>query len=108
MEELKLKLITKTLDEKKAVNVKVYDVSSRSPFFHYFILATALNARHALSLCDEIEETLERSSIDIKRIDGRKSKNWLIVDCGDVLVHIFLEEERARINLEDLLENEGE
>lgn len=108
MEEIKLKLIVETLKEKKAENIEVFDVRDRSPFFTYFVLATAKNSRHMHSLSDYIEESLEKSSISIKNIDGRNSTSWLVIDCYDILVHIFIEEERNRVDLDTLLKENHE
>ena len=108
MEEIKLKLILKTLEDKKAENIEVFDVTSRSPFFTYFVLATSKNARHMHALGDYIIEALEKSSISIKGIDGKESTSWLVIDCYDILVHIFDEKERIRVDLDTLLRVENE
>ncbi len=103
MLEIKLNVIQTTLEDQKAENIVTFDVSDRSPFFNYFIVATARSERHLHALAEHIEEELAKSQIEIKGIDGKNSSHWIIVDCGDVLVHLFDEEERKRIDFNSLL-----
>lgn len=104
MELLKLDLIKRALDEKKAENILTIDVSSKTPFFDYYVIATINNNRQANACVDAIEENFEKSSLTIKGTEGRRGSDWVIVDCEDILVHLFTESERKRISLEELLE----
>ena len=104
MESLKLDLILRTLDEKKAEDIVTLDVSSKTPFFDYYVIATINNSRHASSIVDAIEESFEKSSLSIRGSDGRRGSDWVIVDCESILVHLFTSSERKRISLEELME----
>jgi len=105
MELLKLDLIVRALDDKKAEDIVTIEVGDKTPFFDYYVIATVNNSRQASSCVDAIEENFEKSSLSIKKVDGRYNSSWTIVDCEDILVHTFTPEERNRISLEKLLES---
>ncbi len=94
--------VVKTLREHKAENVKVYNVKERTPFSDYYVLATALNVRHVNALNETLIEELEKNNIHVSHIEGKKDANWILIDLHHVIVNIFTEEERNRIDLEDL------
>ena len=105
MEQLKLDLIIRSLEEKIVSDISVIDVSEKTPFFSYYVIATIKNFRQGLAVVNEIEDAFEKSSLTLKTRPNRKESAWLVIDCGEILVHLFLEEERKRISLEKLLEN---
>lgn len=105
MESLKLDLIKRALEDKKAEEITIIDVSSKTPFFDYYVIATINNNRHASACADFIEESFEKSSLKVRGIEGKNESEWVIVDCDDILVHLFSKNERNRISLESLLEN---
>jgi len=75
------------------------DISKLTIIADYFIICSASNIQHVKALVDEIEE---KSPADILRIEGRESYRWVVVDYGDVILHIFHEKEREFYNLERL------
>ena len=98
----KAKILAKYLDEKLAEDVKIIDFVSTSSIFDYFILATGRNMRHINSLLDDVADKASELLMDVKRIDYPSDSAWGLVDLKDVIVHVFLEEERANYNLEKL------
>jgi len=94
------------LEEKKAENVKVIEVSKQTPIADYFVLATASNPNQLSALTDNVDEKLTKAGVEIKNIEGRPKddSNWILMDCGSVVIHIFNREGREFYNLERLWE----
>jgi len=95
----KILQIVRILSQKKAQDIVVLDISKLTIIADYFIICSASNIQHVKALVDEIEE---KSPADILRIEGRESYRWVVVDYGDVILHIFHEKEREFYNLERL------
>lgn len=96
----KVKLIYKTLDEKKASDISVIDISALSVIADYFIIASADNIRQTAALCDSVEDALGKNGISPRQIEGRSSSNWILMDYGDVILHIFDKENRLFYDIE--------
>ena len=103
MEEVKLELIKKVIDEKKGEDIQVYDVSMTSPLCSYIVVATMINGRHGRSLADEIQGIQEKMGETVKHIEGGDQDQWILVDLGDIIIHFFTEKERLRVDLETLI-----
>lgn len=104
MEQLKLDVITKAIDDKKGEEIQVIETRGRSPFFDYVVVATVQNSRQASSIADEIEEKLALIKETVHHVEGNsKESEWLLIDCEDIIVHLFSASERLRVNLEELL-----
>ncbi|WP_039767650.1 ribosome silencing factor [Caldicellulosiruptor sp. F32] len=95
----KILQIVRILSQKKAQDIVVLDISKLTIIADYFIICSASNIQHVKALVDEIEE---KSPADILRIEGKESYRWVVVDYGDVILHIFHEKEREFYNLERL------
>jgi len=96
----KLSLIKKLLEEKKAEDIVVLDVSKYTNIADYFVIATATSPIHARSLADYLKEELEKSGYTVEHIEGLDYANWVLVDLIDVIVHIFQKEYRQYYDLE--------
>ncbi len=86
------------LDDLKIKDIKVYDFNKTSPFYDYFIIAT-VNERQANAAANNLKQTFKN---EIKNIEG-KSSGWVLVDMGDVIVHLFRVEEREFYGLDKML-----
>ena len=93
--------IADLLDEKKAENIEIFDVTGSGYFVDAVVVATSIASKHALMLVDEIKKTLKKEGEEILNVDD--SDDWTIVDMGDVLVHLMSAEYRKRYNLEEFL-----
>ena len=98
----KLKTIVKVLDEKLANDITVIDMSIDSPICDYFVIASASNERLLLALKDHIEEACDKEGYFVKNIEGRKNSKWILMDYGDIIVHLFDTEERKKYGIEKL------
>ena len=94
------KLAIQALEDKKAEDVKVIDISDISTIADYFIIASGKNHSQNHALCDNVDETLERAGVTMKQTEGYKSANWILMDYGDIIVHIFDMENRLFYDLE--------
>ncbi len=103
MNEVKLKMILKAIDEKKGEQVEVHDVRGVSPFFDRIVIVTMMNVRNGEAIADEIAKVCAGIGEPIRNVEGRRSAQWILIDAGDVLIHLFSEEERIRVNLSELI-----
>lgn len=104
MNQVKLSLILKAIDEKKGEDILNFDVSTSSPFFTNVIVVTAKNKKHAEAISNEVDKVCASLNEPIKHIEGKNGSDWVLVDANDIIVHIFTDSERTRINIEQLLE----
>ncbi len=88
------------LDEKKAVDIKIIDISKVSVIADYFIIAGANNARQVKALADNVEEQLGRNGCTARSVEGYQGASWILMDYGDVIIHIFNQEQRLFYDLE--------
>lgn len=102
MEE-RIKNITDILDEKKAENIEIFDLTDKGYIVNQVIIATALNNRHSLSLLNNLKEELKPLGEEFVRTE--EDGDWSIIDLGDMLIHIMTQEHREKYSLEKFLEN---
>jgi ribosome-associated protein len=88
--------------ELKAGNMMAFDVREIVSFTDFFLLITANSQTHIRALSERIERDLKPAGIRPERIDGARGSSWLVLDYGDVIVHIMTEESRKTFDLERL------
>ena len=88
------------LNEKKATDITVIDITGLSVVADYFIIASADNVRQAEALCDNVEEVLGKAGYQCRQIEGKASGNWILMDYNDVIIHIFDKENRLFYDIE--------
>jgi len=99
---IKVDKIIKILQDKKAKDIKVLDISDLSTLCDYFVIATGTSTTHVQSLCDNVEENMDKEGYQLHHKEGFRSGRWILLDYNDVVVHIFYEDERKFYNLERL------
>lgn len=92
--------IAKVLSEKKAQDITVIDISTKSSFADYFVNATAGSERQLAALIDFVQGTAEKHGLEQKSVEGRQGSGWMLVDYGDIIVNIFTAETRERYALD--------
>lgn len=103
MDSLELtKLAVQVLDKKKADKIDVIKISDVTILGDYFVIASASNTTHVKALADELEFELKKAGRIPERVEGYQSANWIVLDYGDVIAHVFYEETRNYYNLEKL------
>lgn len=101
----KLDIIINTLENKQANDIKVIDLDNKSSIADYFVIATGNSINQNKALLEYIEENLKKENYDILSIEGLRDGNWILIDCGDIIVHIFTSSQRDFYNIEDLWES---
>lgn len=93
--------LTKKLDEKQAKDIKVLDIKTISDFADYFVICSANNPNQLRTLVDTTEEVLSKLKVEYA-IEGRDNSGWILIDCIDIIIHIFAADEREFYNLEHM------
>lgn len=88
------------LEDKKAEDISVIDISGVSVLGDYFIIASGSNRSQIQALCDNVEEKLGRAGVSARQIEGYETANWVLLDYGDIIVHIFDRDNRLFYDLE--------
>ena len=94
------KLAAKVLDEKLAEDLRIIDISEVSTIGDYFIIATGKNINHVRALADYVIEELDKNKVFCKQSEGYGNANWILLDYGDFIIHLFDHESREYYNLE--------
>ncbi len=94
--------IAQLLDDKKAGDVKVMHIENLTVLADYFVVCTGNATTHVKALSDEVEFKLKEEGIYPLNIEGYNAANWILMDYGSVIVHIFLEETRGFYSIERL------
>lgn len=94
------KLACRALDDKKGKDIKVIDIHEVSVIADYFVIASGANQNQVQAMVDNVEEMLGRAGYEAKQIEGTKSSSWALMDYGDMIVHVFDEENRLFYDLE--------
>ena len=90
------------LSEKKAEQVVLLGIAEQSSFADFFVNATARNERQLMALANEVEDQLAKDGIIPKNIEGRQSSGWILMDYGDIVVNIFLQQQREMYQIEKI------
>lgn len=86
----------------KAENVRVLHLAAVTDFVDWFIVASGLNERQVQAIADRVEERLKASGVRPLHVEGHAAAQWVLLDYGDFLVHVFLDERRRYYGLERL------
>lgn len=95
-------LILRWLDDAKAEDSVVIDLEGLSSFGDYMIITSGRSQRHVGAIADQIQKNLKEHGFGNARIEGQENCDWVLVDIGDVIVHVFRPEVRDFYNLEKL------
>ena len=95
-------MAAKAAESKKAIDLRILDLREITSFTDYFIICSVLNPRQGQAVCDEIEKQLEETGEVPVNIEGYDQAEWILMDYGDFIVHIFSETARSYYDLERL------
>lgn len=90
------------LEDKKADDIRVIDISEVSVIADYFIIASGSNRNKVQAMADNVEEKLAEAGVHPRQIEGYQTANWILMDFNDIIIHIFNEEDRLFYNLEKI------
>ncbi|MCT6893535.1 MAG: ribosome silencing factor [Bombilactobacillus mellifer] len=94
--------LVKKADQKQANNIVLLDLSGISTLADYFLIMDARNIRLLEALSKDLVDIAEKDGLDIKRVEGQAKSEWILLDFGDLVIHIFTPEKRQFYNLERL------
>ena len=94
------KIAVAALEDRKAEDVKIIDIREISPVADYFVIADGTNQNQIQAMRDACEEALYNAGLKTKQIEGNSSSTWILMDYGDIIVHIFSKEDRLFYDLE--------
>jgi ribosome-associated protein len=97
------KVAEKILDDHKVEAVESVDVRSLTPFASYYVLGTCDNPRQLKAVAEAVVDGLEGNGYEVRKPEGEAGSGWILVDAGEVIVHLFLPEMRKTIDLDSLL-----
>ena len=94
------RLAVEALEDKKAVDVRILDIGQISTLADYFIIASGNNRNQVQAMADNVDEVLAKAGYQVKQTEGYRNANWILLDYGDVVIHLFDEENRLFYDLE--------
>ena len=98
----RIEKITDVLDKNKAEGIEVFDLREKNYFVEYAIIASSLSSRHTTALLDHLKNDLKPQE-HFNNVD--ESGDWIVVDLGDILIHIMTPEYRVKYDMETFLSN---
>lgn len=93
-------LAVEALEDRKGEDIRIIDISEISTLADYFLIAAGTNINQVQALADSVEEKLGRAGYNVKSIEGYEAGNWILLDFGDIIVHVFDSENRLFYDLE--------
>jgi len=100
MNNERINKIVKLLDDKKAVNISVLDITGLTTIADYFIIATGNSLIQVKALCDHLEKEMAKEGVRPNLKEGYNTANWILLDYDGIVVHIFYPETRDFYKLE--------
>ena len=94
------KIAAAALEERKAEDIRIIDIREISPVADYFIIANGTNQNQICAMRDAADEALYRAGHMVKQVEGNQNSTWILMDYGDVIIHIFSKEDRLFYDLE--------
>lgn len=94
------KLAVEALEDRKAEDVTVIDLREISPIADFFIVANGTNQNQLQAMRDAADEVMYKNGVHQKHVEGNQSSTWILMDYGDVVIHIFSKEDRLFYDLE--------
>ncbi|MCP0886724.1 ribosome silencing factor [Ligilactobacillus sp. WILCCON 0076] len=100
-----LQVVVNAADSKRAEEIVALDMQKISLLADYFVIMQADSSRQVKAIADEIDAEMNKEGVTAKNIEGKHNSDWILLDFGDVVVHVFKTETRQFYNLEKLWAN---
>ncbi len=104
MQEKLLKIVLDTLDERKGQNIKTINVQDKTSITDFMVLATGTSQRHIQSLSSHVVEKVKENGLIPLGIEGEQNSEWVLLDLGDIILHVMTAQTREFYQLEKLWE----
>jgi ribosome-associated protein len=95
-------VVLTTLDDAKAEDIVSIDITGKTPLADYMVVASGRSQRHVTAIADRLLGDLKDAGARDVRIEGQRTGDWVLIDAGDVVVHVFRPEIRTFYNLEKM------
>lgn len=100
MDKELLKKVYQALNEKKAEEITLLEIGQISPIADYFVIASGSNVNQLNAMKDAVDEVMYTNGLHARQIEGNSKSTWILMDYGDMIVHLFSKEDRLFYNLE--------
>ncbi len=90
----------RALEDKKGEDIRILDISNVSIIADYFVIASGSNTNQLLAMCDDVQEKLHKAGLDLRQMEGNRSSSWILLDYGDIIIHLFSRDDRLFYDLE--------
>ena len=97
-----VKLVENVLDQHKAHRISILDVQNKTSITDYMMIATATSSRHAKALVDYVAEKVKENGLKPLGLEGELGSDWILLDLGDVILHVMISQAREFYQLEKL------
>lgn len=97
-----LDIVLASLDDSKAENIVSIDIRKKSSLGDYMVIASGRSNRHVAAVADHLITALKDAGLGLPRVEGLSAADWVLIDAGDVIVHVFRPEVREFYNLEKM------
>jgi len=104
----KLEIIKNALEDKKASGIEILDVAKQTSLGDYFVIASCQSTVQVKACADEVEEKLAEAGEEVRHTEGYRGGSWILMDYGDVVVHVMQQEMREFYAIERLWDDTGE
>lgn len=98
----KQRAVVEALEDIKGREVVVYNVARLSPIFERVVIATGDSTRHVKALADQVRDRLRALGASVRGVEGSSGSEWVLVDLGDIVVHVMHPNARSYYNLEEI------
>ncbi|MBL4646188.1 MAG: ribosome silencing factor [Rhizobiales bacterium] len=103
-----LKVVLNSLDDSKAEETLPIDITGKSPLFDHIVVTTGRSHRHVNAIADHLLRDVKNAGLGRATIEGLPTCDWVLIDTGDVVVHIFRPEVRAFYNIEKMWRDQAD
>lgn len=97
-----VKLVETELDQRKGLNITTLDVRNKTSITDYMVVVSATSSRHARALCDYVAEKAKENGVQPLGVEGQLGSDWILLDLGDVILHVMAGQAREFYQLEKL------
>ena len=97
--------IIESLDKAVVSNIKIYDMRTKTPFYDYSVICTVNTSRQGMAAVDYIRDDANKLGLWVRGYDSSPESGWFLADLNEIVVHIFVGEERQHYNLDGIYSN---
>ncbi len=97
-----LELVLASVEDSKAEDIVTINIAGKSALGDYMVVVTGRSSRHVMAICDHLTTDLKDEGLGSPRVEGQETGDWVLIDTGDVIVHVFRPEIREFYNIEKM------